>query len=269
MSCCDFFKNGIVAALIFFMPAASAGQKNTSYKDGERLTFRVYYNMSFIWINSGNAQFTIDQKEMNGHSAYHITGSGRTARSFEWFYKVRDKYETYVDKETLLPLRFIRNVSEGGMKFTNDVTFNQAKAQAVSDNKTYVIPKGTQDVLSAIYYARNIDYEKYKPGDKIPFTMFLDNQVYNLYIKYVGKERITTRMGTFNAIKIAPLLIDGTIFKGGEQMSVYVTDDNNHLPVRVESPILVGSIKVDLIGYSNLRNPMTALVGSKREITDD
>src|SRR5690606_12641754 len=113
----------------------------------------------------------------------------------------------------------------------------------------------TQDILSAIFYARNIDYSKYKPGAKIPFTLFLDEQVYELYIQYLGKEKIKTRYGTFNTIKISPLLIEGTIFKGGDEMMIWVTDDKNHIPVRVSSPIIVGSIKVDLMGYSNLRNP--------------
>jgi hypothetical protein len=115
-------------------------------------------------------------------------------------------------------------------------------------------------VLSAIYFARNIDYNQYKEGDKIPFNMFLDDKVYPLYIRYVGKEKIKTRYGTYNTIKIVPLLIEGTIFKGGEKMMVWVTDDNNHIPVRVNSPILVGSIKVDLFEYKNLKNPLSSLV---------
>jgi hypothetical protein len=131
---------------------------------------------------------------------------------------------------------------------------NHNKHLATSNEKAYTIPKCTQDVLSAIFFARNIDYSKYEPGDKIPFNMFLDDKVYSLYIKFVGKEKVVTKMGVFNAIKIVPLLIEGTIFKGGEKMTVWVTDDENHLPLRIESPILAGSIKVDLIDFENLRN---------------
>ena len=234
--------------------------RNTSFQDGERLTFRVYYNLNFVWINAGNAVFNTNLEDMNGHKVYHITGTGKTSKSYEWVFKVKDKYETYIDKESMLPLRFVRNVNEGGTKIRQDVTFNHKKGEAISDKKVYSIPKCTQDVLSTIYYARNIDYNKYSPGDKIPFNLFLDDKLYSLYIKYIGKERITTKMGTFNAIKIMPLLIEGTIFKGGEKMTVWVSDDENHLPLRVDSPILVGSIKVDLIGYDNLRNPFEGMV---------
>jgi len=234
--------------------------KNTSFKNGEKLTFKVYYNLNFVWINAGNAYFNTVQEDMDGHKVYHITGDGKTSKSYEWVYKVKDKYETYLDKETMLPERFVRNVNEGGFKIKQDISFDHKKGKATSDKKVYDIPKCTQDVLSAIYFARNIDYSKYKPGDKIPFDMFLDDKVYNLYIKYVGKEEISTKLGTFKAIKITPLLIEGTIFNGGEKMTVWVSDDANHLPLRVNSPILVGSIKVDLVDYDNLRNPFASMI---------
>ncbi|MES2704089.1 MAG: DUF3108 domain-containing protein [Bacteroidota bacterium] len=238
----------------------AAGTKNTSFLAGERLTFKVYYNMGFVWIHAGTASFSTEADEYCGHSVYHVVGDGKTVKSYEWMFKVRDRYESYIDKETMQPLRFVRNVSEGGIKFNQDVTFNHKKGFAISEKKSYAIPKGTQDVLSAIYFARNIDYSKYKPGDKIPFSMFLDDKVYNLYIKYVGKEEIKTKMGTFNAIKIVPLLIKGTIFEGGEKMTIWVSDDTNHLPLRVDSPILVGSIKVDLIAYENLRHSFESMI---------
>ena len=189
------------------------GIKNTSFKEGERLVFKVYYNMGAIWVGAGYATFNTTLEDLNGRKVYHVVGDGKTMKSYEWFYKVRDKYETYIDVETMLPAKFIRNVDEGGFKIYNNVTFNQNIGQAISTKGVYKVPKCIQDVLSAIYYARNIDYSKYKPGDKIPFSMFLDDQVYNLYIRYIGKERVTTKYGTFNAIKISPLLIEGTIFK--------------------------------------------------------
>jgi hypothetical protein len=256
-----FFSIGLtVFSLQVFAQNDFCSARNTSYREGERLTFRVYYNMGFIWINAGNANFATSLEDINGHKVYHITGDGRTAKSYEWFYKVKDRYETYIDRETMLPERFIRNVHEGGTRINQDIAFDHNALQAVCNGKTYNIAKCTQDVLSAIYFARNINYSKYNPGDKIPFNMFLDDKLYSLYIKYIGKEQITTKMGTYNAIKIIPLLIQGTIFEGGEKMVVWVSDDQNHLPLRVDSPILVGSIKVDLIEYNNLRNPFSSYV---------
>jgi hypothetical protein len=238
--------------------------KNTSFKSGERLVFKVYYNMSPLWIHAGNAQFMVSTETLENRSVYHISGIGKTLKSYDWFFKVNDKYETILDQESLLPQRFIRNVNEGGFKIYNYVNFIQPLGKAVSTNGTFDVPHCVQDVLSAIYYARNIDYNKHKVGDKIPFSMFLDDKVYDLYIRYMGKENIETKYGKFRAIKIMPLLIEGTLFKGGEKMAVWVSDDANHIPLRVDSPILVGSIKVDLMEYENLMNPFTALISKRK-----
>lgn len=90
--------------------------------------------------------------------------------------------------------------------------------------------------------------------------MFLDNELYEMYIRYLGKETIKTKYGKFRAVKFKPLLIKGTIFEGGEKMTVWVSDDRNHVPVRIESPISVGSVKIDMISYRNLRYPLTSLL---------
>jgi hypothetical protein len=158
------------------------------------------------------------------------------------------------------PLRFVRNVNEGGYKKYQNVTFNKSANTAVTTDGVFKVPACVQDVVSAMYYARNIDFSKLRPEDKIPFSMFLDNEVFNLYIRYLGKEEIKTRYGKFRAIKIKPLLIKGTIFEGGEDMTVWVSDDLNHIPVRVESPIVVGKVKIDMMSYSNLRHPLSSLL---------
>ena len=149
---------------------------------------------------------------------------------------------------------------EGSIKIKNDVSFYQQQGYAISDTTRFAVQKYTQDILSAIYFARTINYDKYSPGDKIPFSLFLDNTLYSVYIKYLGKEVIKTKLGTFKAIKIAPLLIKGTIFKDGDKMEVWVSDDDNHVPLRVSSPIIVGSIKADLMGYDDLRNAFGSMV---------
>lgn len=258
------YKIWIVLSLLFSIPAMAQNNfctpGNFAFKAGEKLSFKVYYNMGAIWVGAGLASFTTNLENFNGRAVYHVIGDAQTLKSYEWFYKVRDRYETFIDTFTMLPLRFARDVNEGGFKFKNEVHFYHSHGKALSSGKAFTIPSCVQDVLSAVFYARNIDYDQYSPGDKIPFSMFLDDQVYNLYIRYLGKEKITTKYGTFNTVKIKPLLIEGTIFKGGEKMTIWVSDDANHIPVRVDSPILVGSVKVDLIGYENLRHPFSALL---------
>ncbi|CAN5422900.1 DUF3108 domain-containing protein [soil metagenome] len=239
---------------------AFCGIRNTAFQAGEVLTMKVFYNSLGMYIGAGEATFTTSLERFNGKTVFHCVGDGKTYSFFDNFFKVRDRYETYIDTATMLPLKFVRNVDEGGYKIYNNVTFNHGAGTAVSTNGIFKTTDCIQDVISSIYYARNINFNKYKPGDKIPFDMFLDDEIYHLYIRYIGKETVKTRYGKFKAIKFKPLLIKGTMFTGGEKMTVWVSDDPNHLVLRVESPIAVGSVKVDMYGYSNLRYPLTSLI---------
>jgi hypothetical protein len=237
--------------------------RNTAWQSGEKVTFHVYYTLAGIYIYGGAANFSIRLSDYNNHPAYHIVGEGKTNSFFDGFFKVRDKYESFIDTASLQPYKFMRNIEEGSFKKNETVIFNQKNNTATSQAGVFNVPQCVQDVLSSIYYARNIDFNKYKPGDRIPFDMFIDDKVYHLYIRYLGKETIKTRYGKFKTIKFKPLLIQGTIFEGGEKMEVWVTDDYNKIPVRIESPITVGTVKVDMMGYGNLRYPLSSLISRK------
>jgi hypothetical protein len=236
------------------------GIRNTAFSANEVLVYNVFYSVIGLYVNAGTATFTTRLEHLNNKPVYHIIGAGNSNSSYDWIFKVRDRYETYFDTTYLLPIKFIRNVDEGGYKKHEDVTFNRQNNTAATTSGVFKVPNCVQDVLSSIYYARNIDFNRYKIDDKIPFSMFLDNQVYNLYIRYLGKETVKTRYGKFHAIKFKPLLVKGTIFEGGEKMTVWVSDDRNHIPLRIESPIAVGSIKVDMMQYRNLRYPLSSTI---------
>ncbi len=239
------------------------GISNISFKVDEEVSFTVYYAVAGIYVDAGTATFTSKIETVNNKPVYHITGEGKTNSSYDWIYKVRDKYETFIDTATLQPLQFIRNVNEGGYKKYENITFNKTANTAITTKGVFKVPSCVQDVVSAMYYARNIDFSKLQPEDKIPFSMFLDDEVFNMYIRYVGKEEIKTKYGKFRAIKIKPLLLKGQIFEGGEKMTVWITDDDNHIPVRVESPLVVGKVKIDMMSHANLRHPLTSLIKRK------
>jgi len=237
--------------------------KNTAFNAGEKVSFTVFYAVAGIYVNAGTATFTNTLETLNNKPVYHIVGDGNTNSSYDWIYKVRDKYETYIDTATMQPLKFVRNVNEGGHKIYQNVTFNKTANSAVTTTGVFKVPACVQDVVSSVFYARNVDYSKLRPNDKIAFSMFLDNEVFNMYIRYLGKETIKTKYGKFKAIKIKPLLLKGTIFDGGENMTVWVTDDANHIPVRIESPIVVGKVKIDMMTHENLRYPLTSLINRR------
>lgn len=236
------------------------GVRNNSFHAGESLSLIVFYNALGLYINAGTANITVNSERLFNKPVFHIVGTGSTNSKYDWIFKVRDRYETYIDTATLQPYKFIRNVNEGGYRKYENITFNQPANTAITTQGVFKVPNCINDVVGAVYYARNIDFDKYKPGDRIPFFMFLDNEVYNMYIRYEGKQTVKTRYGKFRAIKFKPLLLKGTIFEGGEKMTVYVSDDANKIPLRIESPLLVGSVKADMMSYDNLRFPLTSLI---------
>jgi hypothetical protein len=234
--------------------------RNTAFQAGETLTYKVYYTLASVYVAAGEATFNTTLDQFGGKNVYHVIAEGKTYPFYDKFFKVRDRYETYIDTGSLQPYKFIRNVDEGGYKTYENVTFSKNTGTAVTTEGVYKVPSCIQDVLSAIFYVRNLDFNHFKPGDKIPFDMFLDRQVYHLYVRYLGKETIRTKYAKFRCIKFKPLLVKGTMFQGGEKMTVWVSDDPNHIALRVESPISVGSVKVDMSYYHGLRYPLSSLV---------
>lgn len=245
---------------LFFAWSVPVQAQNLAFQSGERISYAVFYNVIGIYVNAGNATFSALRKNYQNNEVYHLVGEGVTNTKYDWIFKVRDRYESYFDVEQMAPVKFVRNVHEGDYKKYEEATFDHRNRVAVTSKGSLKLPHVVQDVISSLYFARNLDFSKLKPGDKVPFSMYLDHEVHNMYIRYVGKEKVKTRYGTFRAIKLKPLLLKGETFNGGEDMTVWVTDDANRLPVRIESPLTVGSVKVDLMSYQNLKFPLTALI---------
>jgi len=254
------FAKIVTFTLLLFIPFVHFAQSSTgktinkTTQSGEVLTYKIYYTLAGFYDNTAEVTFSNTLEKLNNKPVYHFVGNGKTYPSYDWFFKVRDVYESFVDTATMLPYKFIRNISEGKNKMYHQAIFNQTNNTAISTQKLIKTPASVQDVLSSIYYARNIDFANAKINDKIYFNMYLDDVVYPIYLTYLGKEKVKTKFGTYNTLKFRPKLIEGTIFKGGEKMTVYVTDDENKIPVYIETPIIVGTIKVYLYAAKGLRN---------------
>lgn len=262
VSCCIFFCCWWTTA-VHAQAGNFCGIRNSTTQNGEEITYTIFYSLAGAHVNAGSTTFSNKLEKLNGQTVYHVMGIGGSNTRYDWIYRVRDRYESYIDTLTMQPVKFFRDVSEGSTKKYETVNFDRSANTATTQSGTYKVPSCVQDVLSTIYYARNIDFDRYRKNDKIPFQMFLENEVHELYIRYLGKEEVKTKYGKFNAIKFKVLLIPGTIFKGGEDMAVWVSDDRNHIPVRIESQILIGSIKVDMTGYKNLRYPLLGVQKKK------
>lgn len=210
----------------------------------EVLRYKIYYSLAGAFIGAGEVTFSTKKIHQQSKPVYYLSGRGYTYSAYDWIYRVRDVYECWVDSATARPIQSKRNIEEGGRRLQQQTTFNYLSMMAYAGSKKTPITGCIQDVLSAIYYARQINFDNYKPGQQHLFNMYLDDTVYPISITYLGKKFIKTRHGNYQTLMFKPSLIEGTIFKAGDNMTVYVTDDRYKIPVYIETPIIVGSIKV-------------------------
>jgi Protein of unknown function (DUF3108) len=230
--------------------------KNEAFKRGEKLVFRLHYGI----IDAGEATLGItdEQKEILGRKTFHVVGLGITKGAFEFFYSVRDRYETFIDEQSIVPWVFIRNVNEGGYKIEQNYVFNHfMKKVDVGGGETFPIEPNMQDMLSAFYCARTMDLSGAKEGEMYSINCFMDKEVWPLKIKFIGRETITTDLGTFKCLKFRPIVQKGRVFKHEEDLNVWITDDKNHIVIKGQADVLVGSIKAELTSYSGLANPVS------------
>jgi hypothetical protein len=249
----------IIAALSFaFIPNSSEEFRkleNSAFKVGEKLTFDVKYG----FVTAGVAVMAIPSlKRISGRNAYHVTFEVNTVPAFDMFYKVRDRYETYLDVEGLFPWRFEQHIREGGYSRDFSAFFDQRRGKAKTSEGSYDIPKYVNDIVSAFYLARTFKYEGMKSGDKFHLKNFYKDKVYDLDVRYIGKERISVTAGTFDCIIVEPLVLEGGLFKSEGNIIIWLSDDELKVPVKVKTKVIIGSIDAELTAYEGLAGKLTS-----------
>ncbi|MCD4696544.1 MAG: DUF3108 domain-containing protein [Bacteroidales bacterium] len=236
--------------------------ENEAFKVGERLQWRFYYDSWLPNITAGYGVVEIKETEktFNGRHVYHIDSEGYSKGMFNWFYKVKDQFDSYVDKDFLAPHYFVRRTREGGYKKDDEYRFNQQENYVVSRTDSIATPAYLQDFISAIYFSRTIRSDTLEEGDVIPVNFFLDDSVYTSAIIYEGKEVIKIKLGTFRCLRFKPGMASGEVFSNKYPMTLWVTDDKNHVPILAKSAIIVGNLKAELMEYEGLANPLSSLV---------
>jgi len=231
-------------------------QTNNAFTFGEKLVYKVHYGL----LNGGTCEFAVgDQPKMIGDNAtYHLRVFGKSTGIVDLMFSVKDEYESYMDVEDLLPRQATKKVKEGNYKDSDFIIFDQKNRKANSRRGSLDIPENTHDIISAIYYSRTTDMKNAKVGDVFPVNFYLDHKNYEFRFKFLGREVIETELGKFNTLKIRPQVVEGRVFKDSEAITMWVTDDENHIPLRAQSEIWVGSLKADLISMKGVKNPLTS-----------
>lgn len=229
-----------------------------AFERGEALEYRIHYGM----IDAGKARFEVKDTliSYNGRPHFFLKVFGRSLKNWDWFYKVRDHYYSFMDTASYLPSFAYRDVKEGSYETTEKLVFKRHQNQVLCNDTLHDVPERTHDILSAIYYARCIDFSEVPTETHVPINTFFAGDLFPLGVTYLGKETVKTKLGKFRCRKFRPQLVEGRIFKGQDDMTVYVSDDKNQVPIRIESKIFVGKIQADLSAYNQLKYPFSAKI---------
>lgn len=257
----------ILALLSFNMGAAQDSiQKSipeSAFGDGEWFRFKMSYSGFF---KAGNATLSVKEMTNNNKPAFNVVGKGWTTGAIKWFFKVKDRYESYIDQETMLPYKFIRKINEGGHTKDIQIDFDREKNKAHVHNKkkktekSLDIKPNVQDMVSTFYYLRNrLDISSLKEGDEIDLDMFFDDENYGFKLKYLGEETIDTEFGEVESLMFRPYVLAGRIFKEEESLTLWVSKDKNKIPLRIKADLAVGSLRADLDAYKGLKHSFKIL----------
>ncbi len=241
------------------------------------MDFVLHYKWGAINTDVGKASVSLDTLTYNGHEAFHCSVYGKTTRMFDLFFKVREDFDSWFTCDGLRPLKFTRDTHEGGYEAKNTYHYNWSLAEPVINAEVYSSKRGlrimelpltpcTFDLPALFFFARNMDFDTVEPGMKYPMTFAIDDDIYNVYFILYGRETIKVKgLGTVRTIKFAAKLLEGEVFKGEEDMMIWVTDDGNRLPVYFEAPLIVGTATGRMTGYEGLKYPFESLVDTKRK----
>ena len=231
---------------------------NRAFKPGEKLTYRLHYGI----IDAGEATLEVktSKQKVGGRKLLHMVGTGRSKGTFDFFFKVRDRYETYMDAEALFPWLFIRRVNEGGYIINQDYKFYQHKKKVDNGKgKQFDTPANVQDMLSAFYFSRTIDFSKAKVGQIFTIPAFVDDELFPMKIKYAGTDELKLKRKKYSCLKFHPVVQKGRIFKDEKDLTVWISNDQNKVPLLAKAKILVGSIKMELTDYEGLAGPIAEI----------
>lgn len=237
-------------------------EKESAFKEGEWFKFEMSYSG---FIKAGNATLSINETRLDGKPVFHVVGKGWTTGPVKWMFKVKDRYESYFDKKTGVPYKFIRKIDEGGHTKDVEINFDHNKRIAEVNNKKknkvkmIATEQDVQDMVSMYYYLRNsINIGALIIGDEIETRMFFDEENYGFKLKYLGRETVEVDInGTevkVKSLKFRPYVMAGRVFKEEESLSLWVSADKNKIPLKIHADLAVGSLRADLVAFKGLKH---------------
>lgn len=252
------------------IPVGSLAQEDLAFRGGEVMSFVMHYSWGIINSDVGTATVKLEEDSFNGIPVFRCDVSGRTSRLFDIVFKVREHFCSWFTREGLRPLKFTRDTKEGSYEARNTYIYDWERSVIAADvyssssgQRELELPldRCTYDLPALFYLARNMDMESVTPEIRYPMTFAIDDDVYNVHFILHGRETINVKgLGRVNTVKFSARLLAGEVFRSDTDMTIYISDDANRLPVYFEAPLLVGKASGRMVSCSGLAHPFSSKV---------
>lgn len=236
---------------------------NDAFQDGEWFRFRMRYG----FLNASYAIATVRETTFKDQAVYHVAATGKTTGFARWFFKVDDYFDSYFEKDIVRPIRFVRNISEGNYKRHVEIDFDHNNQSGIMHDllrktKTEIsFAPNLQDLVSTFYFLRNhFDLDGIQVGETASLHMIYDKKPFAFQFRFLGYENVKTKFGVVPCVKFRPYVEEGRIFKKESGLSLWVSNDNNRIPIKVVAELSVGSLDVDLVDFKGLKHPFNIIV---------
>lgn len=229
--------------------------KEPVFQAGEVLKYKLRYG--FITAAEGTLKVLDSDLKFDGKSTFRLSVDAATSGTFDIFYKIRDHYDSYIDKINLKPYFYQENIREGSYRREDKARFSQGEQKVVATKGTFKTPNNqTFDLVSTYYFARSLDISKMNIGDEVKVNYFLGDEINQLEIQFVGRETVKTKLGKIRCLKFSPSIKPGRIFKKDSKLYLWITDDGNRVPVKAQVEILVGAVTMEIKSADGLKYPL-------------
>lgn len=219
---------------------------------------QLFYSVKVGPIHGGDASLTLRQDTIDDRDYYHAIAEAKTIGLTNKIFNVRDIFESYFDKQSALPYKSIRDITEGNYKRYQEAYFDHeaGTAYSVRLDSTIKTPKDILDMVSLLYYLRSLDLQSLKSGDVLRTMTLFDDELFPFDIRYKGTEEVKTKFGKIRCLRFDPVVEPGRIFKSEDDMTIWLSDDRNLIPIKVRFDLVLVSLRMELSQYSSLKYPL-------------
>ncbi len=242
-----------LTALLLILCADCMAQVGVSIGKNEKIDYEIYY----AFVTGGKLTMQTSEVEENGENLIHLVAKGNTVGLIDKIYHIMEDYEAWSDQTTLLPRHALKNVRESA-EYKRYITYqfdHENHKVNSSHSGEHSILDECYDIIAACYKIRTMDLSKLTAGQTIKLNTFFGEENWPLVLKYICTEDVKiSKLGKIKCYKFVPMVEKGGVFTDKDALKMWISADDNKIPIRAQCSLVLGSAKIDIVRHSGLIN---------------